>query len=134
MKQPVALLVALGWIAAFALAGPSPAEAAPLSGLVPGPGPVLAGGVVIQVGLPALPPPPPPMVVVVRPRVRWVWRTERVWVPSEVVGYDAHGHAIERVGYWTERRVRVRVRRRRRGRVVYRRPRPGAPLGPGGFG
>ncbi len=135
--------ISLGFALALGLVflGTSAAEAAPVTGLVPAPAAIHAGGfgVGIAVGVP-IRVAPPPRRVVVAPSGYWTWRTESVWVPGQVIGYDGWGRAIQTQGYWTERQVRIWVSTPapvtvyRRAPVVVA-PRPRVTIGLGfGFG
>ena len=73
---------------------------------------------------------------VVRSCGHYEWRTERLWVDGELIGYDRFGRAIFTEGYWTTRRYRVWVEapchpRVRRGHVRrYRHVHPAPPVHP----
>ena len=97
---PLAVLVALS------LAAASAAQASPISALAPSPAAGMHPGVTVGFGVGI------PLGRTHRPvRVRhtsghWAYRNEHVWVPGELIGYDAYRRPIVTEGHWIVQRSR----------------------------
>lgn len=118
------LVLALALLAGLPVLLAPSALAAPVTGLAPLPATLHAGhghghvSVGIGFGVPVTVPRP----VVVAPAGYWTTRVEEVYVPGEVIGYDAWGRTVATEGYWTEQVVRVWVPAPRPVRVVHAAP------------
>lgn len=111
---PLALVVALGFVLA------APAEAAPVTGLVPH-GPIAGGRVAVNVGFGVAAPVhrhvAPRVRHAHRPRGHWEIVEQQIWVPGRVIGYDAYGVPIHTQGHYVVEARRIWVPHRRRAAV-----------------